>query len=384
MRTHVPPRALLSACLIPIAALAIGCGASQVSVQPDFNRSELHQPALKREGICFVKVEDRRADTSSRIGKARVGFFNKTVPYYLAGNLASNVKRMLDTLAGGSCARDRYIPVTVTIDTFTVGEHSGLFSEEAYGDFNLHFIYPITPDSLGSFSISSHPTQGAADATDEIEPLIYKGVAECARLFVERALDRTPGVAMPSDSARAANSSASATPFAQRGPVAGKDQVIAGEKQHDARNEIGGHYLTGNNIVTGVRITYGILTEKDSSDFRWGAGLSFNYSDIRNQSASLTGTFVNFGSRVMGRYFLGTHTSFYLAGAVGLVGGTESIDYGTNVESSFFIGPNVEETIGLTLNRKLFLEVGSYQLAYFGSKLLPSDVGLIAGVSIGL
>lgn len=384
MRTHNCRRNHFLACLTGLATLLAGCGASQVSIQPDFNRADLHQPGLKRERICFVKVEDRRTDTSTRIGKAHVGMFNKTVPYYLTGNLAETVKRMLDTLAGGPCSRDGYVPISVSIDTFEVGEHSGLFAEKAYGKFDLHFTYPISADSIGAFAISSRPVKSAADATNAIEPLIYKGMAECARLFVEQALDKAPGVVMGTDSARAISAPASAVTPPARSPVIAADKVIAGVKQHDGRNEIGVHYLSGGKITTGVRATYGALTEQDSSNFRWGIGLSFNYSDITNASDGFQGSFVNFGTRLMAKHFLGRRTSFYLSGAVGLVGGTESIDYGTNVEKSFFLGPNFEEMIGLTLNRSLFLEVGSFQLVYFGSKLLPSDIGVIVGIGFGL
>lgn len=384
MQTHEYRRGHLLACLIGLATLLTGCGASKVSIQPDFNRADLHQPGLKRERICFVKVDDRRADTSTRIGKAHVGMFNRTVPYYLTGNLAETVKRMLDTLAGGPCLHDRYVPISVSIDTFEVGEHSGLFSEEAYGRFNLRFTYPISADSIGAFAISSRPTRSAADATDEIAPLIYKGVTECARLFIEQALDKAPGMVVGADSARAISASASAVTPPARNPVIAADKVISGEKQRDGRSEIGVHYSSGGKIATGVRATYGALMEQDSSNFRWGVGLSFTYNDVTNTSDGLEGSFVNFGSRLMGKYFLGRRTSFYLSGAVGLVGGTESIDYGASVEKSFFLGPNFEEMIGLTLNRSLFLEAGSYQLVYFGSKLLPSDIGLIVGIGIGL
>ncbi len=384
MRTHDRRRSRLLVSLLCLATLLTGCGASKVSIQPDFNRADLYQPDLKRERICFVKVEDRRADTSTRIGKAHVGMFNKTVPYYMAGNLAETVKRMLDTLAGGPCVRDRSVPISVSIDTFEVGEHSALFSEEAYGKFNLRFTYPISADSIGAFAISSRPTRSAADATDEIEPLIYKGVAECARLFVEQALDKAPGVVMGSDSARAVNASASAVTPPARNPVTAADKVIAGEKQRNGRNELGVHYSSGGKITAGIRATYAVMTEQDSSNFRWGAGLSFTHNDITNVSDGLEGSFFNFGSRLMGKYFLGKGTSFYLSGAVGLVGGTESINFGMSVEKSFFIGPNFEEMIGLTLNRRLFLEAGSYQLVYFGSKLLPSDIGLIVGIGVGL
>lgn len=382
MRPHANRRSPFLACLVVVAAVLGGCGASQVSVTPNFNKATLQQPDVKRPHICFVKIEDRRADTSTRIGYAHVGMFNKTVPYYLEGRLTETVKRMLDTLVGSSCSGDQYVPVSVIIDTFEVGEQSGLFSEQAFGRFDLRFAYPISADSIGSFAISSRPTSSAPDATNSIEPLIYKGVAECARLFVEQALDRTPGVIPQTDSARAA-ASVSAVTSPPRTPVTAPTQMIAGQKPGTGKSEIGVHYLSGGKITSGVRGTYAVLTERDSSNFRWGAGISLNYYDILNTSDGFEGTFLNFGTRLMAKYFLGKRSPFYLSGAIGLVGGTESLDIGTSVEKSFFIGPHVEEVIGFTLNRTLFVEAGSFQLVYFGSKLIPSDIGLIAGVSFG-
>ena len=53
-------------------------------------------------------------------------------------------------------------------------------------------------------------------------------------------------------------------------------------------------------------------------------------------------------------------------------------------KTSFFIGPVIEESIGIAIGRRVSVEIGSYQVALAGSDMLPTDIGLGIGLNLGI
>ena len=380
------PRFLLTAIAGMAAILACGCGGSSVIFAPNLGNPELHSQNLKREKAKIVRVTDGRRRPTKDIGTVHVGLFNKSVPYLLEGDLGDVVKSMLDTLIVVPGDQVKIIPIQVSADVFEVGENISLFSEEGYFACNLRFTYPVTPDSTCSRSLFSKQTTSGMDVTGDLEPLIYKGVADCARSFVTTVLDKSPGLEVAKDSVRtlAVLNPTPSSPGQSREPGNPEQNIAAEPSRHDA-SEIDFHYLKGSKVTIGARVAYSMLNAPRESDLLWGLGISFTYFHVKNTADFLEGNFANFGGRLVGRkFFTAAQTTPYIGGGFGLVAGTEKIDQGTGQDASFFFGPSVDECLGISFNRMVSLEFGTYQIAYFGSKLLPSDIGIIAGISIGL
>ena len=92
---------------------------------------------------------------------------------------------------------------------------------------------------------------------------------------------------------------------------------------------------------------------------------------------------MNFGYRYDLRYFLTSDKKgLYLSGGLRLAFGNEKINYGSNEETHFFFGPTLEEAIGVSINNKVLMELGAFQLKFWGSDLLPDDVGYSFGMYV--
>jgi hypothetical protein len=268
---------------------------------------------------------------------------------------------------------------------FEVGENMKLFSEEGYFACNMSFNFPVTPDSSENQVIFLKQTENSGiDVTDAIEPLIYKGMAECASRFVS-ALDKNQNAMLVSsdsvatirakDSIRLSNlpQSQPSTPLPVASEVSNRIKM----------DELSFLYAQGAKITTGFRISYCMLSQNKDSQVPWGLGMGLTFYDIENKEDDIRGNFVSFAGRLVGKYYLSSAaTSVFLGGNLALSGGSEQIDYGNHQETKFFFGPTLEETLGCTLNQKISFEFGFFQLVHFGSKVLPSDVGFVVGLSI--
>ncbi len=368
-----------------IALGAAGCGGSSMTFTPDFAHPELRSAGLKRDNVRIVKVNDARPHASNNIGTARVGMFNQEVPYVMNGAVAEVVKTMLDTLLVGKHDQERFIPLTVSLNMFEVGEKTKGFGEEGWFACNLTFQYPASADSIGRQAVFVTQTDhSAVDVTNSIEPLIYKGMVECARQFAQGTLDKNPNLLTVSRDSVEVVHARDSVRVAARVPTRSlrSSQVVVPPSNSVKTNELAFHYSQGDKITTGIRGKYNMLTEAEGSRLPWGLGIGLTYYDIENKQDLVHGTFVSFGASIMVRYYFSENpTSPYIAGDLMLVGGSERNGTAGAEETTFFFGPTVEEVLGLSLNRRVSLEAGSFQLAHFGSTLLPSDVGFTVGIS---
>ncbi|HEX9657942.1 MAG TPA: hypothetical protein VGB89_13625 [Bacteroidota bacterium] len=374
--------------LLFAAFVLIGCGSSSVVFDPDFNHPELRAARSKRDNVRIVKVTDGRSSPSSRIGTARVGMFNRQVPYVMNGDLADVVRIMLDTLIVGRHDQGRFMPINVSVDMFEVGENTKIFSEEGYFACNMRFTFPVSPDSIGEQVVFVKQTDNSAiDVTHAIEPLIYKGMAECAHAFVEGTLSgENIAMMVSSDSIESFGVQDSLYIASQNGGHTrqSKQVTVVGGNQRKS-NELAFHYIRGGKIETGVRAGYFMLSQSTNSNFPWGFGICLTYYDILNTQERVKGRFVSFGGRLVGKYYFSSaSTAAYIGGGLELGGGSERIDYGTSTQTNFFFGPTVDEVIGFSIDRKVSVELGTFQIAHFGSKILPSDIGFVVGLSFGI
>lgn len=383
---RIPSSSLLRCCGLIVSAVLVGCGGSSVVISPDYGKIPSSALRLQRDQVEVLRVVDNRADTSNQIGTAHVGMFNKEVPYLLSTSVSDFVWRIADSVMTKSAKSDVFTPVTIFIDTLQVGERTGFFSEEGYSQCNLRFSFPVRADSIAEVFTRSELTSGGMDVTNSLEDLVYAGVAECVATFVEGTLDKTSErllVSANSGAVWAAQPTMVASTEKPRALEQGYAPLI--EAPRLSISELGFFYYRGDKVKTGIRGSYQALIGNEAQSFFLGYALSLTYFDIENRQDNLVGRFLNFGGRLPLRYYTGTGSvTPFLGASVTFSGGTEKIDYGTSEESSFFFGPVLEEVIGISFDKKVSLEFGSFQLRYFGSKLLPSDIGFTGGISLGL
>lgn len=174
----------------------IGCGNSSVIITPDYSKFDIPFNDFKRDNVRIDKVIDKRNSPPNQIGFASVGMFNKDVPYILSVSASKFVETALDKLIVKETSEKTKIPITVFIDSFEVGEEITIFSGEVgYFNCNLRFAYPITKDSMvQTSSITKKSTSSFLDVTNSLEDLVYQGIIECAKDFVERKLDKEPNL----------------------------------------------------------------------------------------------------------------------------------------------------------------------------------------------
>lgn len=150
-------------------------------------------------------------------------------------------------------------------------------------------------------------------------------------------------------------------------------------KKNANGNSVGINYFKGDIVETGFGIEYLVLRQSDNSKVETGFGLTFNYFDVLNTEKYLDGTFAGFNPKFVVHYFLDKKNVFLLGGEVALAFGSETIE---DDETNFFIGPHFNEYIGILLDEKLLLKAGGFQLWYFGSDVLPDDLGFYLGANV--
>jgi len=372
---------ILSVILTIIAVVLIGCGGNQVLLKPNYSKHEIVANKVKNANVRTTAVIDRRTVDKDVIGSARVGMLDKTVPYRTAVPVAAFVKRIFDSLlvADSSAA---VIPVVAYIDTMEVKEGNELFAETGIFQAKVIFGVPVTRDSLLYITTRFDETiSSALDITDRLEPLIYKGIVDCGRQFADKV--RSMNVQWfnaPPDSA-----SAIVARVQERSVPAQTIEAVVQKPAPKSYPDIGFMFSGGNKIQSGFRFSYNMYAQKDSSLTMPGFGYILEILSIDNADKEIKGTIVTFGGAFGVRFLMSdAPTSGFIGGTGSLVFGNESIDYGGSTKTSFFIGPIIRETIGVTFNKKAYLEFGLYEVKLFGSTMLPDDIGFTAGLAFGI
>jgi hypothetical protein len=162
-------------------------------------------------------------------------------------------------------------------------------------------------------------------------------------------------------------------------------EINAQGSQPKSYSDIGFSYSAGGKVKSGFRICYNMLKQKDSSSSLLGFGYNLEVLKVMNKESMIEGTIVTFGGNFALRQLLSEeNTSAYFGLQGTLTFGSESIDYGSHKESSFYFGPLIRETLGVSFDKKVYLEAGVYEILLIGSKMLPNDIGFTIGVSFGI
>lgn len=367
-----------------------GCGGSRVLYKPDFSKMPIANENLKRGHTRVYQVIDERDVEPHFAGIAQTGLINRKVPYELDIPVSEFVGQAVSQMIDSAGAQPEVTPITIHIEIFEVYEKTHAFSEFGYFDCRLRFVFPITADSFAVARISSNTSVKAADVTASLKNLINDGIAECTRKFIQSYYDRCEKhrivLADPSSTDNYAavhaqleetETSAASAPSNQESPP----QL----RQNLSYASIGVSYYEGNKVESGIDISYDLYRRRAKSQFHSGLGYALTVFKVTNMDDWLEGQFVNFGIWIGGRYYFSETTrGFYLEGNLKIGGGTESLDYGYEKKEKFFLGPIIEEKIGLNLFNVLYMHMGLFQVKLFGSKLLPEDTGYSLGLRFGL
>lgn len=364
---------LTFAVLSVLTLFLIGCGANNIVIKPNYESADLKVTESSTINAKVIEVVDRRNEESNNAGTCQVGLMNKTVPYKLTEPVSDFVKKSVTQLLSNK-NDTTYLPLKININYFLVSEHTGAFSENGYFDCDLTFIYPVNNDTLKSFNTSIREESSGMDVTDGLEKLMYTGISKCTDNFLANIKGFKPEQNLNiSDSMLIKRNSDNKT------IIANTDSAKISKQRTISYTNIGGAYCSGENVNYGVQLAYQNF-DSLSTNLWGGFGYTMLYYDVENKSKYLEGAFFNFNYRYFLKYNLTSGSSGpYIGGGLRLSFGTETIDYYSKKETNIFIGPTLEEVLGISISNTVFLEVGSYQLKLFGSDLLPDDIGYTLG-----
>ena len=373
--------------MITISFYLSNCGSNRVILRYNPDDPVLENKELKRENARVVLVSDNRPVEPEYAGTAQTGMFNKKVPYLLDEPVSKFITESINELLATADTTDSILPIGIQINQFQVSEKTFAISEYGYFDCQMNFYFPVTRDSFAIARISDHQSVKRSDVTGSLKNLIYTGIFNCTKQFVEEFYDSSPKYFISTrDTLQLADiKSIYARSFAVQKEDTTKQFVY--QSPYVTKSYLKFGILRGDKIKTGYQVAYNLYRFKRTSNLHFGVGYTANYFDLANVRDYwlLEGKFINFGAQFLARYFLTPNRKgVYLAGAIFLTGGVEKINYGYDEEENFFYGPVFTERIGLNIENRILLEAGLFQLKLFGSKLLPSDMGYKLSIGIGL
>ncbi|HTY09468.1 MAG TPA: hypothetical protein VMF88_00220 [Bacteroidota bacterium] len=370
----------LSIVAVACALTVIGCGESQVLLDPDYSRQELVSNKIIGSDVKVTSVVDRRAVDPYTIGSAETGLFNTTVPYRVTIPVAEFVKAALDSLLPASPSNAN-VPVEVFIDSMEVREDNSQYFDVGIFDAKIIFKGRFIRESAESVTVRVYETvRTGDDVTKFLELLIYKGIVDCSRdLSAGAKILDYPWSAVPRDSANAATKSALQRPNAGEN-VIGEDN----KSKTEVCQDIDFMYFRGGKIQAGYRFAYNSFGLKESSAVMLGYGAHFEVLRINNTDNNINGTMVTFGGHIGFRWLTSDRpVSPFVGGTAALTGGDETVHNANGMETSFFFGPILRETVGFSFDKQGYLEIGFFEMKLFRSTMLPYDTGITAGVAMG-
>ena len=358
--------------------LFIGCGSSSVVINPDYNAKILNKKLKVSRQSKIIKVLDVRYKSPKNAGSCQVGLFNKVVPYELSQPVSQFLKEAINNIIIQKSDDSLFTPITVTVDSFRVFESEGAFSEKGHFICKLTFFYPISEDSINSFSTSAIEHSSGMDVTSSLESLIYKGVYDCTEKFVSEYNKHLPQI---SPSPKGNYHSKSDSLIAEK-----IDIKISKPRKHKKSviiKNVGFAYLGGTNVASGLEFIYRFYKPFSNKNILGGFGYAGAFYKIVNNSNHLEGSFLSFNYLYSIKYFVNqSYKGFFLCGGLKVSFGNETINYtGGNKSTHFYIGPTLEESLGVSIANKINLEFGIYQIKHFGSVLLPDDFGFDFGLN---
>jgi hypothetical protein len=364
----------------------IGCGSNQVLITPNYKSEELNLKTKNDLCAKVVQVIDKRKEKANNVGIAQVGILNKKVPYNIDRSVSEFVGKSVTQMLS-TCEDSLFLPLKIIIHKFIVWKGTNMPSETGYFYCNLSFIYPTGMGSFDTVGLHVNEDSSSMDDADGVEELMYKGISKSTELFLEKYSEKK-SIYLTSviDSTIFENNkgtvSGDTNNIETMDTSSSQDNYRRSVSQYIEDEYVGPSYTSGNNIKFGIQFLYQRFI-KLGSHTGGGFGYLFLFYDVENPTKYLAGSFINFGYRYGLRYFLSTEKKgLYLSGGLRLSFGNEKIKYGSNEKTHLFFGPTVEEALGISINNRVLLEFGAFQLKLWGSDLLPDDVGYSFGMYV--
>ncbi len=375
--------------LTAISLCGTGCSSGPVLYKPDFDDVLAPNENLMRPHTRVYQVIDERKVEPHFAGEVKSGLMNTRVPYRLTLPVSEFVRRMVDGLIDSTAEQVEFTPITIHIDQFEVYEKTHALTEYGYFDCRLRFIFPITADSFAVARLASRKSIQKTDVTGSLKNLINEGMRECTTEFIENYYDPCEKYLISrSDSSKQANfqavqeqiagteSSPSPAPFSK---------APAANVEASTHANLGISYYKGGKVKRGITVSYNLYRQKKHSQLQPGVGYALTQYKIINRDNFLAGQFLNFGAWIGGRYYFSeSGRGFYIEGNIKIAAGSENIDSGLNNDERFFVGPILEEKLGINIMNIFNIETGFFQLKLAGSRLLPDDTGYNLGIRFGL
>ena len=365
--------------VVIISILLKSCGVDSITIQGTNFILSKEEKARRLDSIRIVKVIDDRPSSGYVIGHYPAGMNNRNVPVIIDKQLDNYLKNSFNSLIVKDTTQKSYIPVTVYINQFETAVGGDFWGFYDYHKYSYLFEYPNKSNHIEKLQIIDSLTIGGHSLAEKLQKLTKDGIRSAARNFIDSYNYKNDNLSIPNIESNTKSS------------ISGNDtksiqiDSIDFTKSRKFDSKSGGYFgcYRGNNVDNGFRVMYLKIVRKDSSKFEIGTGIGFTFFKVKPSKDINSGTFYAIHSPIMFRYnFSDNANGFFIGGCLSIEGGTESIGYGNNQDLQFFFGPTVEESVGIYLFKAVSLTFGTYQLAHFGSKVLPYDLGLVFSIGI--
>ncbi|TAL69814.1 MAG: hypothetical protein EPN82_04115 [Bacteroidetes bacterium] len=363
--------------LLLFALLLNSCRTINIGFKPNYENKFYRNSYLKRLNTKVVKVYDNRPNIgqygSKYLGYVLTGATNKKTPYLITEPLADYIQKFVNLTLDSSSFANKYVPITMTIDTFRIYETYDSYKETGYINCSMFFSFPVSQDSFNVIhTYTTKEISSKSDVTELIDIIIYDAVLSCTEKFINE-YDSSNKFLVEPDTDLDKYTKKVETP---------KDLKVDSDNTLDSMKKylrsITLNYLTGNLIKSGYNFSIFSKEYEEEQQFFHGLGYGFHFLNLENIEKNYKGGLYGLMSYYEIKYF--TFKSLqgpYLSGNLSFLYGTESI---MNKYSLFF-GILLKESIGLMLG-PILVEAGLFQVFVIGSELLPQDIGYSLGIGL--
>ena len=336
--------------------------------------------ANRLDSVRIVNVVDLRSTADfSIIGQYPSGINNKIVPVKIDRPLNEYLMESFNTLIVKDFEQTSYIPVTVFVKEFETSEIVDYGGYLNYHRYSYTFQYPGKSNKSESVLITDALTFDGSSLKQKIQKVTKDGIRSAASEFIQKF--KNPNYNQKNHRDTLNYQTAINNNY--------KDNILF-DNINSNRNQIinsksGAYfaYFSGNKIDPGGRILYLNMSNYDNSKFEFGYGAGITFFNVKMNEDNRAAVFFALHAPFIIRYnFNEVSSGFFANCCLTLDAGSERHSYFDNREVNFFFGPTIEESLGVYLSKNFSLTLGSYQLAFLNSKLLPNDIGFVLSLSI--
>ncbi|MFA6571495.1 MAG: hypothetical protein WCT77_09690 [Bacteroidota bacterium] len=328
------------------------------------------------DSIKIIDVVDNRIRKDSVIGYISSG----KEPYIIRQPLTKYLKKSFTTLLVKDTSQTTYTPVTISVEEFKSGFDDLLLGTSFFHKYSYLFSFPIQSGKTEKVRIFDSIWSSTPDCGIPLIDLTKGGIKEASGLFsfyfnlcksnIKDSIfrfDTLYRIVKPGNSLEDIDTI----------NMNNYRKLLNKSKSGSLFN------LYRGNKGGGITIGGIILEHPDSSRFEGEFDAGFSYFSINNVNGSHSASdgigAVNVSLHIRYNLFK-TSQILFLSGGLGLNAGIQTVGYHLK-KIKLFIGPNVEESIGLCLFEQITFKFGCYQLLFLGSDKMPYDLGVVFSLS---